>query len=687
MKKTRIIAVILAAVMLLSMIPVTAGAADERHPIVKDVIEFSGETFSSDSYFALGNSLYNSDGDCIFTLGDEDEMIYTLTDHCMITLCTNAGSLEYIEDLESLEGIEISFNLYSIDGDEVTLKSSLTDNYPLVLPYEGRDYTTVLHADIMKLLGGVFGSEFEEDDILNLIYGYDIINEYGDVIYSQKGKKLATPIGDGIFLEGWISAGNEEMKDILSVTDNGVKGINIDSSYIAVEATELGDVMVITEDYKVGVMNLTGDFIVLDEFDAVAVSDEYYIAYDINEVTYGFKKAYVYDRNGDCVWEYDYPIAYYNGKVAAVDGHYTIEIDGKEIGFSTMHLIDLSTGEVIVDEEEIYYEGGYIFAKNAPSRPYGGTEIYNTDGEYIGRQDAFVVCVDEGNSSVIFEDPDQEKTYRVTPGIELAESLSYDVYYESSYNNVSVAMDAGDCETEDLYEFLVYKGEQITDDHDMFMDSFVVNGCEVYVFIDYDIETFDEVYTAYIIDSDKSPFYDVHEGNWARPYIDLCYDAGIMNGTGGGKFSPTVPVSRAQVVTTLWRLAGEPVATGENKFVDVTDGTWYTEAVAWAAECGVTTGVGGNYFAPDRTVTRGEVAAILYRYADHAGEDVSARADLSSFADAGELTDWNRDAFAWCVANGIISGKTSGQWNPVYLAPSDALTRAELAAVLCRYGL
>ena len=102
MKKIKLIALVLAAVMLLSMIPMTASAADVRHPIVKDVVEFDGDVVQGDSYFALGSSLYDSNGDVIFTLGAEDEMIYTLTDHCMITLVSNAGSFD-LENLESFE--------------------------------------------------------------------------------------------------------------------------------------------------------------------------------------------------------------------------------------------------------------------------------------------------------------------------------------------------------------------------------------------------------------------------------------------------------------------------------------------------------------------------------------------------------------------------------------------------------
>ena len=546
-----------------------------------------------------------------------------------------------------------------------------------------------MHIDVISLFAGVFGSEITEDDVYDLIYGYDIIDEYGNVIYSRNGKAVATPIGDGIFLESWMFAG-EEQTNVLTVTDDGVSSINIDSNYLLVEGTELGDVIVITEDYKYGVMNAAGDFIVMDEFDAVFVSGEYYIAHETDAETYEVVKSLVYDRNGDCVWKYDDPVTYYNGKVAAVETVDSLELEGETFEYNIMKLIDLSTGDIIVDAENIYCEGEYIFAEYSSSRPCG-TSVYSTDGEYIGGRDAFAVCVDEGNSTVIFEDYDKEKTYRVNADMEIVEELSYNNSYLKSYDNVSVVTDFGTADDGDYYEddcidYLTYKGVKISGDHYSLWDSFVTDGCEVYVFSDYDAETLEITYVAYIIAGDKSPFNDVQENHWAVSYIRDCYEKGIMNGTGGGKFSPATEVSRAQVVTTLWRLAGEPEPEGENKFVDVQNVLWYSAAVTWAAENGITTGVGGAYFAPDRTVTRGEVAAILYRYAEYAGDDMTAKADLSTFADAGELSDWNRDAFAWCAAEGIITGKTAGENAPVRLAPSDALTRAEIAAVLCRYG-
>ena len=699
MKKTKIIAMLLAAVMLLSMIPMTASAADVRHPIVKDVVEFDGQYAATDNYFALGSSLYDSEGNRIFTLGADDETIYTLTDHCMITLCSNIGNfndldfLEGLEDIEDLEeflkDVEIGFNVYSLNGNEVLLKSSF-DNYPCVLPFDGYSHTAVLHLDIITLLVGIFSGETTEADVYDLIYGYDIIDEYGNVVYSENGQKIAQPVGDGIFVKTWISS-EGEVQDLLTVTDDGIEEIYIGNEYVYVEGTELGHFFVMTEDYKGGVMNSSGDLLVMDEFDEIIVSDEYYIAYERNEDTYEFERSLVFGTNGKCVWTYDSAVTYYNGKVAVVETYDTTEIDSEEFEYITNNLIDVKTGDVITDGEYIYYAGGYILAEYSTLYP-DGTAIYTTDGKLITGDKGYVTCVDEGNSTIIVDDSYNEKVYRINSNAEIVETFpSYDVYCKSSYNNVSVFTEYSITDDEYDYESLValmYKGEKISDDHISHLESFAVNGCEVHVFFDYDPETYESIYVAYIIDGDKSPFYDIREDHWAREYIDTCYEAGIMNGTGGGKFSPSGAVSRAQVVTTLWRLAGEPDAKGGTNgmvFTDVAGGQWYTEAVAWAAENGITAGVGGSSFAPDRTVTRGEVAAILYRYASYAGEDVSGRADLNTFADTGALSDWNRDAFAWCVEGGIINGKAAGSASQ--LAPSDTLTRAELAAVLYRYGI
>ncbi|MBR6808303.1 MAG: S-layer homology domain-containing protein [Clostridia bacterium] len=116
-------------------------------------------------------------------------------------------------------------------------------------------------------------------------------------------------------------------------------------------------------------------------------------------------------------------------------------------------------------------------------------------------------------------------------------------------------------------------------------------------------------------------------------------------------------------------------------FVDVPDGQWYTPAAQWAYENGIVNGVGGAYFAPDRTITREEFATMLYRYTEYLEVDTSARVDYSDYADSDSVSEWATDAMSWAVAEGLISGKPGK-----LLAPQDTITRAEVATVIYRYN-
>ena len=141
-------------------------------------------------------------------------------------------------------------------------------------------------------------------------------------------------------------------------------------------------------------------------------------------------------------------------------------------------------------------------------------------------------------------------------------------------------------------------------------------------------------------------------------------------------------MSRAMLVTVLWRYEGMPQE-GENSFTDVPAGTWYTEAVQWAAKNGIVNGVGHGKFDPDGELTREQMAAILYRYAEGRDLDVTARGELSGFADASTVSGYAKDAIQWAVAEGLISGmKNSGR---LVLAPSGSATRAQVATILMRF--
>ena len=144
-------------------------------------------------------------------------------------------------------------------------------------------------------------------------------------------------------------------------------------------------------------------------------------------------------------------------------------------------------------------------------------------------------------------------------------------------------------------------------------------------------------------------------------------------------FSPNSTLTRSMLVTILHRLEGTPAASG-NSFADVASGTWYTDAVSWAAANGIVTGYSDTQFGPDDSITREQLAAILYRYAAYKGMDTSATADLANFPDSGSVSTWAGDSVKWAVSFGLISGKDDGRLDPLGTA-----TRAEVATILMRF--
>ena len=179
------------------------------------------------------------------------------------------------------------------------------------------------------------------------------------------------------------------------------------------------------------------------------------------------------------------------------------------------------------------------------------------------------------------------------------------------------------------------------------------------------------------------PFTDVPESRWSYPYIKELYEAGVVSGTTATTFAPDMTMTRAMLVSVLWRLAGEPAPKGTNTFDDVPNGAWYTDAVTWAAENGVVAGIGNGRFDPDGSVTREQTAVILFNYAQSKGYDVSARADLSVFPDAGSVSGWAQDALAWANAAGLISGAVRG--TQTILDPQGSASRAQVAMILMGY--
>lgn len=178
---------------------------------------------------------------------------------------------------------------------------------------------------------------------------------------------------------------------------------------------------------------------------------------------------------------------------------------------------------------------------------------------------------------------------------------------------------------------------------------------------------------------DLLPFRDVPESEWFYSAVQYVYRHGMMSGTDAALFSPNVTTTRGMIVTILYRLEGSPSVSAA-PFLDVPASQYYANPVAWASANGIVSGYGGGAFGPDDTITREQMASILYRYAQYKNYDVSASADLSGYADSGKISPYAVRALQWANANHLVSGTT-----PTTLAPGGSATRAQVASILMRF--
>lgn len=177
-------------------------------------------------------------------------------------------------------------------------------------------------------------------------------------------------------------------------------------------------------------------------------------------------------------------------------------------------------------------------------------------------------------------------------------------------------------------------------------------------------------------------FRDVDRGQWYHDGVDYAVSHGLFKGVALDRFDPEGTMTRAMLVTVLYRLDGEPAIAPDTGFSDVPENEWYAHAIAWGKLRGIVDGVGGGKFAPEDKVTREQAATILYRYARYKGSDTSAAADISTFRDAACVSGYAEAPMAWSVAAGLIGGIEGNR-----LDPQGSATRAQLAVILMRYCL
>ncbi len=174
-------------------------------------------------------------------------------------------------------------------------------------------------------------------------------------------------------------------------------------------------------------------------------------------------------------------------------------------------------------------------------------------------------------------------------------------------------------------------------------------------------------------------FLDIAANAWYKDAVQYAYDSGLMTGVSATEFAPEATTTRAMIVSMLARLEGVESAESAG-FTDVAADDWYATAVNWAAASGITSGTGDGNFSPNTAITREQLAAILMNYAQYKGQDVSARATLDTYSDATAISSWANDVMSWAVAEGLLTGVTADT-----LQPQGAATRAQVAAILQRF--
>lgn len=287
---------------------------------------------------------------------------------------------------------------------------------------------------------------------------------------------------------------------------------------------------------------------------------------------------------------------------------------------------------------------------------------------------------------------DSEYTYTFTGWSPEIAPVTADVTYTAQYSKTPIAADVfvvtwnvNGAETTEIYEAgatPVFKGTTAKADDQLFTYTFV-GWSPAIAPVTANVTHTAQYERAVRSVTPSGKFTDVPKNQW---YYDEVYTAeglGLMNGMSAATFEPEGSMTRAMLVTVLWRVEGSPTGSKAHSFTDVESGRWYTEAVSWAAEKGIVNGITTTTFEPETEVTREQLATILYRYAKHKGYTLTGGAELTVFPDGGEVSNYAKEAVSWAVAAGIIGGSKEG--GTLRLLPRGSATRAQVAAIFVRF--
>lgn len=650
MRKTRFTALVLALVMCICSVPFATAEGDSENVIS---FETGGYAVYGKNYFTVDLSVYDKLGNYVGEIPEEalwDHPVHTIGDNCIITLDSY---------LDTFEG----YSIYNVENGNIVKKNS----YPLregdalnhvkynVMDFSDGKFTVIQRTKVT--FGSPEDGSYAPDVGREEFAGYVLLDTYGNEVYSSTE-------GRAFYANGVLAVEYGDGKSSICTNlydDNLVwKAFPYDIVY----TTEAGD-FVVYEEGKYGVVDWSGNEILGTRYEEIRESGNYLLGIEENSTDVSM-------RCSQSWWTWDEHVS---GKVIEYNDH-DVCLAEKKDGVYRLYVNNRSIdeGDVASSDENIFYI--------ASSETNEGN-VYDRSGKLIlsgeGSQGEFS---SDTRTGIIVGSFDSESYAVYDMEGELIRELDCDRAY-SAQNGYIVLEDS-----KKGVEWIEKDGKAVTGKHKYCKEYFEMAGCDVFVMRN------DGGFTVYIAKK-QVPFGDIDASHWAYMDIAAACGEGIMNGVGDGMFNPAGTVTRAQVVTALWRMAGCPAPVENDDpgtmYLQVWEDwwdEWYGPAFLWALSVGITLGVNGEHdskaeIAANREITRGEVAMLMGRYAqivDKRFVDYTA-IDESSFEDIDDVPAWCDMGFS-CAA-GIINGKSIG--GKLYLAPNDTLTRAELAAVLERY--
>lgn len=644
----KLLSVLLAAVMILSMMTVSIGAEEKTYSPVEFIGRFEGfSPYYTDYGFAVDNQIFDADGKLLWEVPvpEDDDLMYYITlsgEYVELAVFSDDYTV-YEQSLydfytgELLAGPEDTYAVYWTDG-YMGINSDIYKDgeYLMSLPYESLRY----------IGDGLFLCLGEADVNLELGVDFSVPHDVYDIktgeTYTAEAGVLPFSFVEG--LDVGISAMDYEE---FYLSDRYGNPIN-DDVYYSLECFDCGDGNI----YYIG-LKIDMEQVMMGQLagqaDLIAKDGEVLRTWTFTETgmeaPVEMSEKWIITAVMD---EYGYYFKVYDLDTLTTDGE--LYYDYAVVGEDSL----VACGE----------EGNKLYnADDGSVLDIGGDYIYNVGGEH------YVIEDGDTGERIVFDK-------NGTPIGEIASG--YDVISSSPF-----CKDILIVEEEGLGGVIKYDGTVLIPAYGSWIDAAELENGNIFVSVEcFDEETYEYYTDVYIIKDKLTPFPDVAAGAWYETAAKFGYDSELIVGYNDGRFGPMDDMSRAQVVSVLWRLAGSPESDYELEYVDVGK-TWYTEAVRWATEEGITSGIGDGKFAPDDSITREQLAAMLYRYhTEYLGEEASGAAELF-FTDNSSISTWAVDAVKWASGNGIVSGKPAG--DGVKMDPQAKITRAEVASVLMRY--